>query len=37
AGRRLTETLAFFEFVEVEVEEMMERWRAHREELFGNG
>ncbi|MBQ1092154.1 GbsR/MarR family transcriptional regulator [Streptomyces sp. B93] len=37
AGRRLTETLAFFEFVEVEVEEMMERWRAHRAELFGNG
>ncbi|MFB8775480.1 GbsR/MarR family transcriptional regulator [Streptomyces broussonetiae] len=37
AGRRLTETLAFFEFVEVEVEEMMERWRARREELFGSG
>ncbi|MDF3300753.1 GbsR/MarR family transcriptional regulator [Streptomyces tropicalis] len=35
AGRRLTETLAFFEFVEHEVETMMERWRAHRERLFG--
>ncbi|MER7490211.1 MarR family transcriptional regulator [Streptomyces sp. NPDC126497] len=35
AGRRLTETLAFFEFVEKEVEAMMERWRTHREERFG--
>ncbi|MFF8942523.1 GbsR/MarR family transcriptional regulator [Streptomyces sp. NPDC014864] len=35
AGRRLAETLAFFEFVEHEVEAMMERWRAHRERLFG--
>ncbi|KOT42009.1 MarR family transcriptional regulator [Streptomyces caelestis] len=37
AGRRLAETLAFFEFVEKEVEAMMERWRAHREERFGRG
>ncbi|MEU3253268.1 MarR family transcriptional regulator [Streptomyces sp. NPDC006997] len=36
AGRRLSETLAFFEFVETEVEEMMARWRAHRETLFGD-
>ncbi|MFD0316376.1 GbsR/MarR family transcriptional regulator [Streptomyces flavalbus] len=36
AGRRLSETLAFFEFVETEVEGMMERWRAHRETLFGD-
>ncbi|MEU3097427.1 MarR family transcriptional regulator [Streptomyces sp. NPDC006967] len=37
AGRRLAETLAFFEFVEKEVEAMMDRWRAHREERFGCG
>ncbi|KES06340.1 MarR family transcriptional regulator [Streptomyces toyocaensis] len=37
AGRRLAETLAFFEFVEKEIETMMERWRAHREERFGRG
>ncbi|OXS33966.1 GbsR/MarR family transcriptional regulator [Streptomyces sp. XY006] len=35
AGRRMAETLAFFEFVEVEVVAMMERWRAHREKTFG--
>jgi DNA-binding transcriptional regulator GbsR (MarR family) len=35
AGRRLTETLAFFEFIERDVAEMMERWRAHRERVFG--
>ncbi|WP_141206103.1 GbsR/MarR family transcriptional regulator [Streptomyces griseorubiginosus] len=35
AGRRMAETLAFFEFVEVEVAAMMERWRVHREQLFG--
>ncbi|WP_406726308.1 MarR family transcriptional regulator [Streptomyces sp. GD-15H] len=35
AGRRLAETLAFFEFAEKEIESMMERWRAHREEHFG--
>ncbi|AWT44544.1 MULTISPECIES: GbsR/MarR family transcriptional regulator [Streptomyces] len=35
AGRRLTETLAFFEFIEKDVAGMMERWRAHREERFG--
>jgi DNA-binding transcriptional regulator GbsR (MarR family) len=35
AGRRLTETLAFFEFVEQDLTGMMERWRAHRERLFG--
>ncbi|MFE5816287.1 GbsR/MarR family transcriptional regulator [Streptomyces sp. NPDC056479] len=37
AGRRLAETLAFFEFVEGEVAAMMERWRVHREEIFGQG
>ncbi|MFF0790546.1 GbsR/MarR family transcriptional regulator [Streptomyces spiralis] len=35
AGRRLAETLAFFEFVDGEVAAMMERWRVRREELFG--
>jgi DNA-binding transcriptional regulator GbsR (MarR family) len=35
AGRRLAETLAFFEFVETEVEAMMERWRVHRDKMFG--
>ncbi|MEV5980667.1 helix-turn-helix domain-containing protein [Streptomyces sp. NPDC052114] len=35
AGRRLTETLAFFEFVQVELAGMMTRWRTHRESLFG--
>ncbi|MER6011372.1 MarR family transcriptional regulator [Streptomyces bluensis] len=37
AGRRIAETLAFFEFVETEYAGMMERWRVHREELFGEG
>ncbi|MGW1557795.1 GbsR/MarR family transcriptional regulator [Streptomyces sp. NPDC002144] len=37
AGRRMAETLAFFEFVESEVAEMMERWRVHREKRFGSG
>jgi len=36
AGRRLSETLAFFEFIDGEVAAMMERWRAHRETLFGD-
>ena len=36
AGRRMAETLAFFEFVEVEVAAMMERWRVHRRQLFGD-
>ncbi|MET8952718.1 GbsR/MarR family transcriptional regulator [Streptomyces sp. NPDC004393] len=35
AGMRLAETLAFFEFVEGEVEAMMERWRIHRDRTFG--
>ncbi|AZQ36371.1 MarR family transcriptional regulator [Streptomyces cyaneochromogenes] len=37
AGRRLAETLAFFEFVEGEIAAMMERWRVHREKTFGQG
>lgn len=35
AYRRMAETLAFFEFVEVEIVQMMERWRVHREKTFG--
>ncbi|MYS91129.1 MULTISPECIES: GbsR/MarR family transcriptional regulator [Streptomyces] len=35
AGRRMAETLAFFEFVEAEIVAMMERWRVHREKTFG--
>ncbi|BCL29643.1 GbsR/MarR family transcriptional regulator [Streptomyces aurantiacus] len=37
AGRRLAETLAFFEFVDDEIARMMDRWRVHREERFGGG
>ncbi|WP_320777339.1 GbsR/MarR family transcriptional regulator [Streptomyces sp. CRN 30] len=37
AGRRLTETLAFFEFLQGEIIQLMERWRVRREELFGDG
>jgi hypothetical protein len=36
AGRRMAETLAFFEFVEDEVAAMMERWRVHRAQMFGD-
>ncbi|MCZ7458984.1 GbsR/MarR family transcriptional regulator [Streptomyces sp. WMMC940] len=35
AGRRLEETVAFFDFVQVELTAMMERWREHRERMFG--
>ncbi|GHE88806.1 MarR family transcriptional regulator [Streptomyces fumanus] len=34
AGRRMAETLAFFEFIDGEIAAMMERWREHRDELF---
>ncbi|MEU1316234.1 MULTISPECIES: GbsR/MarR family transcriptional regulator [Streptomyces] len=37
AGRRLGETLAFFEFFEGELAALMERWRAHRDKTFGSG
>jgi DNA-binding transcriptional regulator GbsR (MarR family) len=37
AGRRLTETLAFFEFLEGELDTLMDRWRVRRDELFGPG
>ncbi|MEU0070766.1 MarR family transcriptional regulator [Streptomyces sp. NPDC006332] len=35
AGRRMAETLAFFEFLDAEVAAMMERWRVHRDHTFG--
>ncbi|WP_181802234.1 GbsR/MarR family transcriptional regulator [Streptomyces shenzhenensis] len=37
AGRRMAETLAFFEFVDEEIVKMMERWRVRRDQLFGEG
>ncbi|MEU9241277.1 helix-turn-helix domain-containing protein [Streptomyces sp. NPDC048385] len=37
AGRRMAETLAFFEFVDEEIVKMMERWRGRRDQLFGEG
>ncbi|MER6557807.1 MarR family transcriptional regulator [Streptomyces sp. NPDC001027] len=37
AGRRMSETLAFFEFVDTEIAAMMERWRLHRAQFFGDG
>lgn len=37
AGRRLSETLAFFEFLEGELAALMERWRVHRDQTFGPG
>ncbi|WP_086825371.1 GbsR/MarR family transcriptional regulator [Allokutzneria sp. NRRL B-24872] len=33
AGRRMTETLEFFEFVQGELPSLLERWRAVRDEL----
>jgi hypothetical protein len=37
AGERLTETLAFFDFVQEETPAMLERWRARRDELRAKG
>ncbi|MDO0935072.1 MarR family transcriptional regulator [Streptomyces sp. DG2A-72] len=34
AGRRMAETLAFFEFMEGELAAMMERWRVRRQQMF---
>ncbi|MEU2780916.1 MULTISPECIES: MarR family transcriptional regulator [Streptomyces] len=35
-GRRLTETVAFFEYLEGELAALMERWREHRVKTFGH-
>ena len=37
AGERLSETLAFFDFVQEETPAMLERWRARRPELRARG
>ncbi|WP_199548305.1 GbsR/MarR family transcriptional regulator [Streptomyces sp. N35] len=37
AGRRMAETLEFFEFLERELAGLLARWRAHRDEVFGTG
>ncbi|MGW1211441.1 GbsR/MarR family transcriptional regulator [Streptomyces sp. NPDC002499] len=37
AGRRLAETQAFFEFIDGEIALMMDRWRVHRDQVFGEG
>ncbi|MEW2128992.1 MarR family transcriptional regulator [Streptomyces sp. NPDC005435] len=37
AGRRLSDTLEFFEFIEKDVAGLMERWRAHRERRAADG
>ncbi|WP_436740331.1 GbsR/MarR family transcriptional regulator [Streptomyces sp. BBFR102] len=34
-GRRMTETLEFFDFLRDEMESLLSRWRAHREEVLG--
>ncbi|MEV0677576.1 MarR family transcriptional regulator [Actinosynnema sp. NPDC050436] len=36
AGRRIAETLAFFEFVHEELPSLLDRWRAHRDKLFNS-
>ncbi|MER5714403.1 MarR family transcriptional regulator [Streptomyces sp. NPDC002132] len=35
AGRRMAETLAFFEFLDGELAALMQRWRTHRDRTFG--
>ncbi|MFI6941340.1 GbsR/MarR family transcriptional regulator [Streptomyces sp. NPDC050418] len=35
AGRRIAETLEFFTFLDNELGTLMDRWRAHRERVFG--
>jgi DNA-binding transcriptional regulator GbsR (MarR family) len=34
AGRRISETLEFFQFMEKELASLMERWREHRARLY---
>ncbi|MEV1062664.1 MarR family transcriptional regulator [Streptomyces sp. NPDC050263] len=34
-GRRIAETLAFFEYLEGELTQLMERWHEHRAKIFG--
>ncbi|MEU3793691.1 MarR family transcriptional regulator [Streptomyces fructofermentans] len=37
AGERLAETLAFFEYLDGELVQLMARWREHRDRTFGKG
>ncbi|MEV7286976.1 MarR family transcriptional regulator [Streptomyces sp. NPDC093252] len=34
-GRRVAETLAFFEYLQGEIGKLMDRWREHRDQQFG--
>jgi predicted transcriptional regulator len=36
-GRRIAETREFFQFVQDEFSTVMDRWREHREKVFGTG
>lgn len=36
-GRRIAETLAFFEYMEGELAQLMNRWREERVRIFGQG
>ncbi|RKT55952.1 GbsR/MarR family transcriptional regulator [Saccharothrix australiensis] len=36
AGRRIAETLAFFEFIHRELPNLLERWREYRDERFNS-
>ncbi|MFI6278377.1 GbsR/MarR family transcriptional regulator [Streptomyces sp. NPDC050988] len=36
-GQRIAETLAFFEYLQGELGQLMERWREHRDKTFGQG
>ncbi|QFZ21807.1 GbsR/MarR family transcriptional regulator [Saccharothrix syringae] len=35
AGRRIAETLAFFQFIHTELPTLLEHWRSYRERQFG--
>lgn len=37
AGRRIAETAAFFDFLQKEIVDLMDRWREHKSELRENG
>ncbi|MEU5347437.1 MULTISPECIES: MarR family transcriptional regulator [unclassified Streptomyces] len=36
-GQRIAETLAFFEYLQGELGQLMERWREHRDKTFDQG
>ncbi|WP_415947354.1 GbsR/MarR family transcriptional regulator [Streptomyces sp. KLOTTS4A1] len=37
AGRRIAETLEFFTFLDNELSSLMDRWQAHKAQVFGAG